>query len=293
MKTIRARVSGFCMGVRRAVDMAIEAADRGGNVYTCGPLIHNTRVLDNLEKHGIMILGDGEVNSIPEGSSVVIRAHGIPPLDEKFLRDRGAKILDATCPHVKVSQKKAEQYAKNGYDVFLAGEKDHGEIIGIKGYAESALTGNPENTCMIVSNSAEAEAAAGTLSRQRPDAKTVLIGQTTISPGEYESIGESIRRFFPNLEIIGTICACTADRQNALRELCRITDAVIIAGSRESANTRRLLLLAQDLGKPCWLAESAAEIPAEIMKYETVGIAAGASAPEELIVEIENMLKFF
>ena len=293
MKIIRARVSGFCMGVRRAVNMANEAAaGTGGGVYTFGPLIHNARVLENLKKNGIKILDEVNINSVPPGSSVVIRAHGIPPEKEKILADKNIKILDATCPHVKVSQKKAEQYAGKGYCIFLAGEKDHAEIIGIRGYANSAAASAAAAgpVCIIAGNPAEARAEAEKLFRKKPDAKTVLIGQTTISPQEFKSIGTGIQSFFPNLEIVETICNSTEERRNALRDLCGETNAVIIAGSGESANTRRLLSLAREMGKPCWLVESPENIPREIRGYETIGIAAGASAPEELIGEIEREL---
>ncbi|MCL2834017.1 MAG: 4-hydroxy-3-methylbut-2-enyl diphosphate reductase [Treponema sp.] len=312
MRIIRARVSGFCMGVRRAVEMTYEAAkknpadrspaegssatDSCSPVYTYGPLIHNTRVLENLRGLGIDVLNKDEICSMPAGSTVIIRAHGIPPAEEKLLAAKNLKILDATCPHVKISQKKAMEYAQNGYNIFLAGEKDHAEIIGIFGYAEAAIKAGSQQSCFIVSSPAEAEATASKLAgRQSPGSsqniKTVLIGQTTISPGEYKDIGDSIRRFFPGLEILQTICRATTDRQNSLAELCAQTNAVIIAGSKESANTRALLTLTMAFGKPCWLLDSPEDVPAEVFNYETIGLTAGASVPDELMDEIEEKIR--
>ena len=314
MKIVRARISGFCMGVRRAVDLALEAVSSGEDVYSLGPLVHNSRVLSGLKNKGLKILDEDEMP--PAQSAVIIRAHGIPPEAEKKLTGQGLRILDATCPHVKKNQEKAGHYAGRGYRIFLAGEKNHSEIKGIYGYIKTALLSGPasapasgptsapvpgpasapelsqeEYSCFIVGNAKEAEEAAQELFSFDKEAGTVLIGQTTISQKEYSSIGDSIRRFFPDLEIVDTICTATANRQQALAELCGMTDAVIIAGSAESSNTGRLLSLAREMGVPCWLAENAEDIPAEICKYQTVGIAAGASAPEILMDEIEEALK--
>jgi 4-hydroxy-3-methylbut-2-enyl diphosphate reductase len=280
------------MGVRRGVNMALEAGSEtegsGKEIYTLGPLIHNSRVLENLNEKGIQALEEDEIHQIPPTSTVIIRAHGVAPHIEDELRNRNIKVLDATCPHVKESQKKARHFTEMGYRIFLAGEKDHGEIIGIKHYAMNLSFGLVN--CYIVGNSKEAEAAAAKLFHEDKDAKTVLIGQTTISPGEYQAIETHIKKYFPNLDVIDTICSATANRQEALRELCGQVQAIIIAGAKESANTRRLLSLAKELGKPSWLVEKTEDIPPEIKAYQIVGISAGASTPDELVSEIEEAL---
>ena len=294
MKVIRAEILGFCMGVRRAVEMAWKASAAGNTgVYSLGPLIHNPGVLKSLEERGIKVLKEGEVSFRPqvsgrENPTVIIRAHGISPKYETELVKQGFHVLDATCPHVKQSQKKARSFAEKGYRIFLAGEENHGEIAGIRGYTEQP--GRP-SCCYVVGNPKEAEKAAEELFRREPDAKTALIAQTTINMNEYMAIAESLRRFFPAIEIVETICAATADRQKALRELCVQVDAVIVAGGRESANTRRLLSLAVELGKPAWLVEAAGEIPAEAGAYKTIGLSAGASTPDRLVDEIEEALR--
>jgi 4-hydroxy-3-methylbut-2-enyl diphosphate reductase len=190
--------------------------------------------------------------------------------------------VDATCPRVKASQIKARALSEGGYTIFLAGERDHGELVGIRGY----VTGD----CFVVAGPAEAAAAAGELARRKPRAKTALLGQTTISPGEYAGIGEAIRPFFPDLEIVDSICAATGDRQEALRELCGQVDAVLVAGGRESANTRRLLAIAGASGKKAWLVENAAEIPPGAAAFPVIGLSAGASTPDETVDEIERVL---
>ena len=286
MKVIRAKVLGFCMGVRRAVDLANAEADQakisGGRVYTLGPLIHNPHVLADLETRGVEILNEPLQNL--EGSSIIIRAHGVSRGVEEDLRDKGGRIIDATCPKVKASQLKAEALVRAGFRLFLAGEAEHAEIAGILGYAASGF-------CQVVESAAKAEAAAKKLYEKEKDAKTALIGQTTISEEEYRAIGRAIKKYFPALEIIQTICAATRDRQEALAELLDQADAVVVVGGKESANTRRLLAIAQDRGKPCVLAESAANIPPEFRAFETIGICAGASTPDSVIEEIERELQ--
>ena len=296
MQVIRSELLGFCMGVSRAVKMAqrvlqtrrvcktgdSDSLETVSGVYTMGPLIHNPRVLEDLGKSGIKILKEGEIP--PRNSTVIIRAHGISPLVETALLAEKVNILDATCPYVKANQKTARDYAEKGYWVFLAGEKNHGEIIGIRSYVKGAR-------CSVAADPAEAEAAAAKLFISSEAARTVLIGQTTISAEEYRIIGESIMRFFPSLKIIDTICKVAAERQKALRELCGRVDAVIIAGGRDSANTRRLQSLAEEMGKPAWIAESPEDLPAEIAGCKTVGLCSGASAPDDLITGIEEALK--
>ena len=285
------------MGVRRAVEMAREAGQgaviagdsdtgpSGRQVYTFGPLIHNPQVLKTLEERGISCLKEDGISALPKGSTVIIRAHGVAPLIEQEMRRQGVNILDATCPHVKLSQSKAKDFAEKGRLVFLAGEENHAEIEGIRGYVEM------HSRCFVIGNPAEAEQKATELSRIEPAAKTVLIGQTTIRTEEYRAIGETIKSFFPSLEIVDSICGATMDRQEALRELCEKTDAVVIAGGAKSANTQRLLSLARELGKPAWLVEAASQIPSEIAAYETIGLSAGASTPDELVEEIEKALR--
>jgi 4-hydroxy-3-methylbut-2-enyl diphosphate reductase len=288
MTIIRARVLGFCMGVRRAVELAeAQAQTEGSAVYTLGQLIHNPQVLANLEKQGVLTLENERLQQIPNNGKnccVIIRAHGISPEAEKKLRGMECKIIDATCPNVKKNQLKTQELAHAGYSLFLAGESAHAEIEGITGYASSAPF------CKAVINAWQARTEADALRKTNSNAKTALIGQTTISEEEYCKIGSEINKFFPNLKLVNTICAATAERQQALRELLTAVDAVIIAGGKESANTRRLLAIAQESGKPCVMVEQAAEIPENFYSFNTVGLCAGASTPDSLIDEIEAEL---
>jgi 4-hydroxy-3-methylbut-2-enyl diphosphate reductase len=283
----RASVLGFCMGVRRAVELAVEEAQRakanGYHVCTLGPLIHNPVVLADIEALGVETLNELP-DSRKQNSAVIIRAHGISPETERNLQAEGCRIIDATCPNVKANQIKMQEFSHAGYSLFLAGETKHAEIAGLLGYGIAAPY------CAVVGNADEARKAAAALYKVNPDVKTALLGQTTISEEEFCKIGDVINLFFPNLEVIQTICAATTDRQQALRELLAITDAVIIAGGKASANTRRLLVIAQASGKPCALVEHIGDIPSAFYTYKTIGISAGASTPDSVIDEIEAAL---
>ncbi|MDR3337561.1 MAG: 4-hydroxy-3-methylbut-2-enyl diphosphate reductase [Treponema sp.] len=293
MKVIRARRLGYCMGVRRAVRLAYaEAEKNAGRVYTAGPLIHNPQVLEDLRRRGVEVLDDTP-GRLPElsGAVVIIRAHGITPRLETELSSRAAVIVDATCPKVKASQTKARDLSEAGYRIFLAGEKLHGEVIGIQGYAPD---------CIIVANPEEAQeagrmvASGGNKDPDKAPLKTALMGQTTISPEEYRAIAQAITAYLPRTEIINTLCPATKERQDALRALSREADALIIAGGRESANTRRLLAIAQAEGrscdKPAWLVESPEELPPGLAAYGAIGLSAGASTPDEVIDAIERAI---
>ena len=284
MEVLRARVLGFCMGVRRAIELAIAKPCGSRRVFSYGHLVHNPKVLADLQEHGIETVDELPQNL--EDCCVIIRAHGISPAAENALRERGSHIVDATCPNVKSCQLKAQERARAGYCMFLAGEAKHAEIESVIGYAQNSAF------CTVVSDAEDAQKAAMKLYSEKKPAKTVLLGQTTISQEEYNRIGESIKKYFPDLQIESTICSATRERQNSLRELLEQVEAVIIAGGKESSNTRRLLAIAESSGKPCVLVESADEIPEAFFSYEKIGLSAGASTPDSLIDEIEQKLMY-
>jgi 4-hydroxy-3-methylbut-2-enyl diphosphate reductase len=249
-----------------------------------GPLIHNPGVLASLQSRGLEILDEEALPPDLGGLTVILRAHGVSPALEQELQRRNAALVDATCPRVKKNQLEARSLAEAGFSLFIAGEKRHGEVAGLRSYAPQAL---------VVSGPEEASRAAAALSREKPGARTALIAQTTISAGEYDRIEEALRRYFPGLTVVDSICPATRERQEALRELCSRVDALVIAGGRSSSNTRRLLDIALSLGKPAWLVEAAAEIGAlraGIAPYRTVGLSAGASTPDSDIAGIEAAL---
>lgn len=281
MKIIRASVLGFCFGVRRAVELAEKALDENPDktVYSLGPLIHNENALRALESKGLHIVQEDQVSTIKEGSVVIIRAHGVAPMVTCALEKRGCIIIDATCPRVKASQKMVERYSSENDYVVLTGDRNHGEVIGIAGYAG-------ENFSQIQ----DFEEAEKFTIDGGEEKNVILLSQTTYSPKEFEKIENLFKSKFRNLAVMNTICPATNERQQALLELCSKVDGVLVVGGKNSANTKRLY---QTAAANCKLAahiQSAADIPLEFFNLNTIGITAGASTPDEIIADVENGL---
>jgi 4-hydroxy-3-methylbut-2-enyl diphosphate reductase len=220
---------------------------------------------------------------------VIIRAHGVPPELRASFEARGAEIVDATCPRVIASQRKAEDYARRGYQVVIAGDRDHGEVAGLVGYAQKgALSAQRPNHVAVSIVASAAEAVAAELSPP-----LALIAQTTIKDAEYQAIREALaaRLGGRELAVVDSICPATGERLAALERLAAEVDAIVVVGGRNSANTARLFATAAASGKPAWLIETAAELPSEAFGYERVGVTAGASSPDEVVDEVEAALR--
>lgn len=282
MEIIRASVLGFCFGVRRAVELALQAIEENTSqkVYSLGPLIHNEKMLGNLAEKGLLIVEENEINNIQDDSVVIIRAHGVAPKVIDFLNKKNCKIIDATCPRVKASQKMVEKFTSNRDCVILTGDKNHGEVIGITGYANKNF--------FVIQNVEEAE-SLDLSSFEKLNG--ILLSQTTYSESEFLQIEKIIQQKMSNLTVMNTICPATYERQNSLKELCAKVDAVLVIGGKNSANTRRLYETAlQFCGKAAYI-QNKEEIPKEFLKLNKIGITAGASTPDFLINEIEESLK--
>lgn len=280
---------GFCAGVRRAVELAGKALaqNKEGQVYTFGPLIHNPVALAELAERSLKILDDEHIDDLKSGDTVLIRAHGIPPETHHALESKGAKILNATCPLVTASQKRAADFVQKGFAVILAGDKNHGETTGIAGYAEEAVSHGAAGKFYLIQNSAEAEElfADGNVPQD-----AVLLSQTTFSIKEFDSISKILKQKINSIQIISTICPATHERQDALVDLCAKVDGIIVIGGKTSANTGRLFVTAQKLCRHAALIETASEIPAEFFDLERVGLTAGASTPDSVIDRVESRL---
>ena len=294
ISVIRAKVLGYCMGVRRAVEIANKALldYPNRNVWTLGPLIHNERALNKLAEKGIKILSEKDFSIIGNKDVVIIRAHGVPPTTIETLKAVGATIVDATCPRVMISQKRAADYAAKGIAVIIAGDKNHGEVAGIAGCTINSKAPSPK--CLLIENKndakniilAQKEGSIPSLPQQ-----AALICQTTLSRVEYDAIAQELKKEIKNLEVLDTICPATTERQEALSALKNQVQGVLIVGGKNSANTQRLLMTATNIFTHAALIESALEIPSIFYTLNKVGIAAGASTPDEIIEEVENALK--
>ena len=294
---------GFCAGVRRAVNCANKALEENsrveyekqGQVYTLGPLIHNPVALKKLAERNLKILSDGDFSNLNQNDTVLIRAHGVPPEKEAELKSRGANVINATCPLVTQSQNRAAKYASENYVIFFAGDKNHGEVVGIEGYArEAARKNNLECSFILIKDTAEAQNEAENLCKNHSDIKKrkiVLLSQTTFSISMFGKIENFLKEKFPQIEIVNSICPATHERQSSLVDLCAKADGILVIGGKTSANTSRLFATAKKLCKNAAFIENASEIPEIFFHLETVGLTAGASTPDDVIEEVELKLK--
>jgi (E)-4-hydroxy-3-methyl-but-2-enyl pyrophosphate reductase len=269
MKISIAKTAGFCMGVRRAVDMVLDASNLSDDpIYTYGPLIHNPQVLEMLESKNIHRL-----DTIPEkGAGVVlVRAHGVPPEDEQALADAGFTVINATCPRVVRVQVIINKFAQKGYATIIIGDKKHPEVVGLLGYARGKG--------YTVTSLDQLEA----LPRFE---NAVVVAQTTQNTGFYDEIKAWCKANAPHYEIFDTICGSTEKRQNEVRDLARSHDAVIVVGGKQSGNTKRLAQVARETGTPAVHVEDASEIDyTALAGAGSVAITAGASTPNWIIKE--------
>jgi (E)-4-hydroxy-3-methyl-but-2-enyl pyrophosphate reductase len=274
LKVILARTAGFCMGVKRAMELVLGAINqKPGKIYTYGPLIHNPQVLELLEERGIGIFKQG--NPDP-GCLVVIRAHGIPRQEKETLKSLGCKIIDATCPRVAKVQAIIRKWAKQGYATIIIGDDDHPEVLGLMGYTEGR--GHVVKTSEDVA--------------QLPNLdEVIVVAQTTQSESVFNDRVAEIKARFPKVQVSNTICDATASRQADTQKLAGEVEAVVVVGGRSSGNTQRLVEIARATGVPTYHVETEQELNMEEMRhYQTVGVTAGASTPHWLISNVVSML---
>ncbi len=277
MKILLARTAGFCMGVRRATEIAINAVRAGKHpVATLGPLIHNPQAIRLLESRGIHAMPE---NRVPDTGALIIRAHGITPSQQADLQGRGLEIIDATCPHVLASRKRILNACSLNHEIVLVGDNNHPEVKGLAGHATTGVH--------IISTTAEAEDIT-------PSGPVEILAQTTFSKELYDQIVSIIRNRFPDAIIHDSICSATEMRQNETRVLASQADALVVVGGRHSANTRRLAEIGRQAGKPTFHVETATELqPEEFAGAGTVAITAGASTPGWLTQQVIDRIEDF
>jgi len=275
MKIIVAKTAGFCMGVRRAVEMVLDASKKNkGSIYTFGPLIHNPQVLKILEEKGIYV-----IDEIPQKGSgtVLIRAHGIPPDKAEQLRNAGFNVIDATCPRVIKVQTIIKNHAKKGYASIIVGDRDHAEVIGLLGYAgeKKVVIGSMED-----------------LNKIPLFEKAIIVAQTTQNTHFFQEVKTWFRAHHPSYQIFDTICGSTEKRQNEVKGLSQTVDAVIVVGGYTSGNTQRLYEIAQKSGKPSFHVEDESQLDLSSLRHaKAIGITAGASTPNWVIRRIYRSLE--
>jgi 4-hydroxy-3-methylbut-2-enyl diphosphate reductase len=266
---------GFCAGVERAVDTVLRALETyGPPVYVRKHIVHNLHVVADLEARGAVFV-ESEAD-VPPGSRLVLAAHGVAPPVYRNASARGLATIDATCPLVTKVHAEVRRYAAEGYAIVLVGHRGHDEVIGTTGQAPEAIT--------LVETVDDARAV-----ELPAHGRIAYATQTTLSVDETDEIVAVLRERFPG--IVGPrtadICYATTNRQRAVKRMLDAVDVLLVIGSRESSNSRRLVETAQAGGVPAYLVEDAAGLDAlPLDACDTVGVTAGASTPEALVVGV-------
>lgn len=272
MAVIIAEKSGFCFGVKRAVEIAInEKSKHKKNIYTLGPLIHNNDVVSFLKGKGIYPIDLKDIDALEKGDVIIIRSHGIAKHDLNVLQNKGFTIVDATCPNVLNIQKKAELYSERGYGIIIIGDSTHPEVIGINGWCG--------NKAVITKN--------GNGLMNLP-AKVCVLCQTTEKFEDFKNALNKIIELTKEIIIFNTICSSTETRQQCADDLSKKVDAMVVIGSKFSSNTTKLYEICKKNCSDTIHVENSGEIPDNIIKEKNklkIGVTAGASTPEWIIKE--------
>ena len=267
--------SGFCFGVKQAIEKTeeqIKIKEKGGisgNIYTCGPLIHNRLVTEDLAARGVGIINS--VAQASQGDVIIVRSHGERRNFFEEAQSAGITVVDATCPFVKKIQMLAEEAFEAGKRILIVGDREHPEVKGINGWCESSA--------LIVNSPEEAESVRGD--------NIFLVCQTTIKKELLDDITDVLCRNGVGFEVNNTICSATTLRQKSCRLLSEECDAMVVIGGKESSNTRKLYQIAKKVCKNAYFIEKIEDLPLhQIKKYNKIGVAAGASTPECVIKEV-------
>lgn len=269
---ILAQPRGFCAGVDRAIEIVEKALQLyGAPVYVRHEIVHNKWVVQDLRAKGVVFVG--EVDEIPDGAITVFSAHGISEKVENSAKLRDLPIIDATCPLVTKVHREAQRYENEGRQIILIGHEGHPEVEGTSGRVRGGV--------LLVQTAAD----VAKLEVENADA-LAYVTQTTLSVDDTKDIIAALKNRFPNIAgpELRDICYATQNRQNSVRDLAQQVDLILVIGSANSSNSNRLRDLAEEIGKPAYLVDDARGLnPAWFDSISSVGITAGASAPEHLV----------
>lgn len=275
MRVILAKTAGFCFGVDRAVNMAYELANSGARAATLGQLIHNSLVTDDLAAKGVRIISSPA--EAQRGETVIIRAHGVAAEVYEELKGAGAEICDATCPFVKKIHRIVAENSGEDTEVFIAGDPNHPEVIGIKGHCKGEVN--------IFNSEAELDEIIKNDGKNY-EKRIIAVSQTTFSQKVWKICKEKIKKYYTNAKIFDTICFATRERQDEAALISKQSDMMIIIGDRHSSNTAKLKAVCSE-NCDTYLVERAAELNTINFSHcATVGVTAGASTPSAIIKEV-------
>jgi 4-hydroxy-3-methylbut-2-enyl diphosphate reductase len=280
MQVILAQPRGFCAGVVRAIEIVERALQKyGAPVYVRHEIVHNRHVVESLKKKGALFID--ELSEAPAGAVTIFSAHGVARVVENEAQARGLKVLNATCPLVTKVHLQGKNYIANGREVILIGHAGHPEILGTMGQIDGPVH--------LVQTEQDVDAL--TLAVDTP---VSYVTQTTLSVDETRGIIAALQRRFTNIvgPNIKDICYATQNRQTAVRDLCKRADVVLVVGATNSSNSNRLREIGDELGVPSYLLADGSELnPEWVRGARTIGLTAGASAPESMVDDVIDALR--
>ena len=281
MKVLLAENAGFCFGVKLAVDSAIKTQNEyNKKIYTLGPLIHNSDVVNYLEENNIYAIDINNVDTLNKDDVILIRSHGVSIDVFEYLTNKGLIVINATCPFVTNIQKKVNKFSNEGYKIVILGDENHPEVIGINGWCGNSAT--------ITKDGNFKEPLTG---------KVCAVAQTTEKEENWDKTIQNLSlNTYEDLKSFNTICAATEERQKSVFDLSKKVDFMIVVGGKHSSNTTKLYQIAKKNCKNTIHIENAKELSKDIfagIDIKTIGITAGASTPDWIINEVISIMEGF
>ncbi|MBQ7260793.1 MAG: 4-hydroxy-3-methylbut-2-enyl diphosphate reductase [Lachnospiraceae bacterium] len=284
MEIIVAKNSGFCFGVKRAVDTVTGELKKGGQIYTWGPIIHNDEVVGDFEQQGVRTINNiEELKGIEKiqgkRQTVIIRAHGAPKYIYEIIEEKGLELSDATCPFVKKIHETVERESRDGKQIIIVGNAKHPEVEGIMGWCE--------NDPIVVETTEEA--------RNLKDLRNIpvcVVAQTTFNFNKFQEIVEILSNSCYDINAVNTICNATELRQTEARKLASQVDAMLVVGGAKSSNTQKLFEICSSECNNTYFIQTAKDLKGnDFSLRKSLGVTAGASTPNYIIEEILNYVR--
>ncbi|MDP8266645.1 MAG: 4-hydroxy-3-methylbut-2-enyl diphosphate reductase [Candidatus Aceula meridiana] len=281
MEIYLAHAQGFCAGVARAIEIVDKVLKKYGiPLFVFHEIVHNTFVVEGFKSQGVQFVDD--INDVPDGARIIFSAHGVEPSVVARAKEKKLHFIDATCPLVETVHRQALKLSAEGTNVVLIGHREHQEIIGTKGYVDPKLLHIVENLEDIDNLPIDTDKGVG------------YVTQTTLSPDDTSLLVGRLKERFPKLIVqrSNDICYATQNRQDAVKELCKVCDIVIICGSSNSSNSNRLKETAQKLDVESFLIDSVDDLDMQkLSKKERIGISSGASVPSSIVFKIVSVIQ--